>query len=72
MFSFSANVSQSAHARLQIALRNVFQQFMPEVVRGVENFREDGLRAPLEVHDLAASIVWGLASFDPAVFLQPI
>ena len=53
-------------------LRNILDEFVAQLVGGVENFFQDRFRAPLEMDDLAPPVFRRPAALDPAVFLQTV
>src|SRR5688500_15905345 len=66
------DLAENANTGLEIALRNILDEFFAQIVRGIENFIQDGLRTPLQMDDLAAPIKRGTATLDPRVVLQTI
>src|ERR1700674_6002445 len=45
---------------------------MPQLVRGVEDFFQNGFRTALQMDNFATPIVRRPAPFHPAIFLEPV
>jgi hypothetical protein len=71
-FRFFPDFREHPNARLEVSLRNIFDQFGAQIVGRVENLFQDGFRTALEMDRLAAAILGGVAALDPAIGFEPI
>jgi hypothetical protein len=72
LLRFPADLGKDPNASVEVARRNILNQFAAQPVRGVEDFFEDRLRPSLEVHNVAATVVRRFTPFHPTVLLQTI
>ena len=71
-FRLFPDFSQHFNADFEVSLRNIFDQFPAQIVGRVKNLLEDRLRAALKMDGLAAAILRGIPSPDPAVVFEAI
>src|SRR5947208_15774710 len=64
------NAPQHSHASLNVAVRNVSQQFMPEFRCGCVDGCDYPLGSPPEQHHFATAMMWRASSRDPGFFFQ--
>ena len=57
---------------VEIALRNIFNQFRAQVMGGIKNLVQDRLGTPLEMDCFATAIRRRTTAFDPAVIFQTV
>jgi hypothetical protein len=65
-------VGEDPDASLEVVRRNIFNQFVAQPLRGIENFVEDSFRATLELDDFAPPVVGRFSPLDPTVLLEPV
>jgi len=64
--------AEDSNAGLEVTLRNILDQFRPQVVGGIENLFQDRFGTPLEMNGFAAAIIRRFAALDPAVVLEAV
>src|SRR3954470_1110566 len=71
-FRLCPDFREDSNTGLEIAPRNIFDQFGAEVMGSVENLVEHCFRTALEMDGLATAIRIRIAAFHPAVIFQTI
>src|SRR5262249_33085707 len=63
---------EHSHARLEIGLCNLSQEFVTKFVGSCRDLRNYPLRAPTEQHHFATAIVWRISARDPSLPLKAV
>jgi hypothetical protein len=63
---------EDANAGFEVLLRNIFDQFLAQIVSRIKNLIENRFGTPLEMDRLATPIVGGTPALHPAIVLEAI
>jgi hypothetical protein len=69
---FLPDPCENANTSLEVARRDILNEFVAQAVGGVENFVEDSFRATLEMNDFAPPVVGRFLPLNPTVLLEPV